>query len=331
MNNLEKYLKISNEYAEESFKKWGYYYPPLTWEDFHKCNQESFEKYLKKYSENNDDSVMKTVSYLTHLNDLDIFGFYIAFQNEDYETLNNVLYQTSRRGILHLLGGSNQGGVLYDGGLSAFACNDFEIIPHYFPKGTFSADNHYLDISLNILKVLHYRENDMQEEIVQKTNTFLNKKLTAWARNFVLYFLSVLNRDYEEASKCLQELCSAYQKFRLGISYEKLIKCFASNIHGLYRFARLIDEDFFRKIIRPAHPSFLENFEIWQEKNNYPKGKLFYEYPEELNYMNDIFKADLPFIVETPPKYAYEKRLYIDLEKFAEDLTENTLKYQSGG
>jgi hypothetical protein len=326
MDNLRKYTKMCQEYAEESFKKWGYYYPPLTWDDFYRWNQKSFNEYLKKYSENDDESVMKTKSYLTHFSNLDIFGFYAAFQEEDYVILTNVLYQTSRKELLHLMGGSNQASIFFYGGLSAFACNDFEIIPHFFPKETLSEDNHYLIISLNILKLMYYKMDNRKKEIIEKANICLNGKLKLWEKYFVSYFLSILDRNYEEASKCLQELCLAYQKTRLGGSYEKLNKCFASNIHGLYRFARLIDEDFFHKIIRPKHPSFFENFEIWQEKNNYPKGNIFYEYPGEMDHMNKIFEADLPIIEEKPPKYKYEKKKYIDCEKFLKDLIENAKK-----
>ena len=323
-NNMEKYIKISEEYAEESFKKWGYYYPPLTWEEFYSWNEKTYKEHLLKDYKDND--ILKTKNYLSLLSHEDIFGFYIAFKKNDYEILNNVLFQTSRRENLDLLGGSTQANIFYYGGLSAFACNDFEIIKHFFPQDTFSENYHYLDISLNILKVLYYKKDNLQKEIINKTNIFLNKKLKNWEKYFVLYFLSILSRNHEDASKCLQELCLAYQKFKLNISYEKLFKCFASNIHGLYRFARLIDIDFFHKIIRPKHPSFLENFEIWQEKNNYPRGKLFYVYPKEMNYMNNIFNAKLPFIEEKPPKYAYEKSLFIDYEKFAKDLTENIKK-----
>lgn len=47
MKNVIKYLEVYDEIAVESFNKWGYYYPPKTWDEFHAWEKKSFEKYLK--------------------------------------------------------------------------------------------------------------------------------------------------------------------------------------------------------------------------------------------------------------------------------------------
>ncbi len=45
MNNRKKYIKLCNERREKTFEKWGYYYPPNSFEEFEKLTKESYEKY----------------------------------------------------------------------------------------------------------------------------------------------------------------------------------------------------------------------------------------------------------------------------------------------
>ncbi len=247
-----------------------------------------------------------------------------VFQNGGYEDLNNVLYQTSRRRLLECAmtaSGTDHANALQDA-LAAFACNDFEIIEHFFPKHLpLSKGIYYTENIVNLLHIIYYGENESRDEVLKKVEKFLSKKLTNWEKYFVLYFMALLDRDAEQASECLQELCVAYQK--QGYPVDALDKCFAAELHGLYRFARLIDEDFFNSITRPKHDCFFEEFEIWQQENNYPKGKLFYTYPPEMDYVNKLFAAELPTVALREEKYGTKTEVYKDKEKFAKDLTEN--------
>lgn len=323
MKNAEKFLKTYEELADESFQKWGYYYPPKTWDEFYARNNKTYEKYLKE----DQDGVLKTKSYVGLLDTTKEFGFYVAFQKLDYELLNNVLYQTSRQKLLDramTASGTDHCNVLMNV-LSAFSCNDFETIDCFFPKNLeHSKGKYYTEISVNLLKVLYYNETERKEEAFQKAEKFLSKKITAWERYVILYFKSLINQDSKEASSCLQELCTAYQKMEhsVGKLYNKLAKYFASEIHGLYRFAKVINQELFNSITRPNHLSFSEEFELWQKENNYPKGKIFYSYPQEMDYMNKIFEAKLPTVSLYKP-YPNKNELYKDIDKFTKDLTEN--------
>ncbi|MCL2309453.1 MAG: hypothetical protein FWC42_04135 [Proteobacteria bacterium] len=312
------------EKAEKHFKDWGSYYPPRAWEEFEEWNTKTFLKHLRA----NKSDVIKTKSYVGLLDSTKEFGFYMAFQKPDYEMLNNVLYQTSRQKLLD--GGMTASGAdhcrLLMDATSAFACNDFEIIDCFFPKELpHSKGVFYTEVSVNLLKVLYYKENDLREEAIRKANEFLGKKISLWEKYVVSYFLSLIDRNSEEASACLLELCKAYQK--LGetgpMMASKLKKCFASEIHGLYRFARIVGEDFFNKITRPDYTGFLDEFETWQKEHNYPKGKLFYRYPAEMGYMNKIFEASLPMVAL---KEYDEIKKIVDVEKFAADLTANVAR-----
>ncbi len=322
--NAKKYIKLYKEKSEKSNEKFGYYFPPRDWNDFEAWDQQTY----KKHFEDRDDwktEEVKTKCYVSILADsLDDFGFFFVFQNGGYEDLNNVLYQTSRRRLLECAmtaSGTDHANALQDA-LAAFACNDFEIIEHFFPKHLpLSKGTYYTENIVNLLHIIYYGENESRDEVLKKVEKFLSKKLTNWEKYFVLYFMALLDRDAEQASECLQELCVAYQK--QGYPVDALDKCFAAELHGLYRFARLIDEDFFNRITRPKHDCFFEEFEIWQQENNYPKGKLFYTYPPEMDYVNKMFAAELPTVALREEKYGTKTEVYKDKEKFAKDLTEN--------
>ena len=325
MDNAKEYVKLYMQKREECFKKWGYYYPPREWSEFETRNDKVFQKYLKKKEEQNN-LLSMTKGYVSLLNNTKEFGFFHAFTKNDYNLLNNVLYQTSRQELLNsgmTASGTDHCNVLMNA-LSSFACNDFEVIEYFFPRELpLSKGRFYTENSVNLLKILYYKENHLLDETLTKVQKFLGKKITLWEKYVVSYFLSLINRDTEQANFCLQELCTAYQK---SGDLDKLDKCFASEIHGLYRFARLIDEPFFKGIKRPKHACFFEEFENWQAEQGYPQGRLFYIYPQEMDYMNKIFEAQLPTVTLIKSSNSSRKEFYKDVEKFAFDLTENVKK-----
>jgi len=263
MKKAKNYITLYEQKTEESFSDWGYYYPPRNWEEFYNLENQTYEKYLVQKEH---DDVLRTKSYISLLDTTNDFGFYIAFKKADCGLLNNVLYQTSRHKLLNL-GMTASGGshchALMDV-LSAFSCNDFEVIDHFFPQNLPHANGRfYTEVSVNLLRVLYYQEKRLKEEAIQMAQRFLSRKVTSWEKNTVSYFMALVNRDRKEAGNCLRELCLAYQKMEHSVNSldNKLAKCFAPEIHGMYRFARIVDEDLFHSVIRPEHPCFWEAFE----------------------------------------------------------------------
>lgn len=324
MKNKNEFLKIYEEMAEECFKKWGYYYPPRTWDEFISWDNNFFEKYLKE----KENGVKKTESYIRLAENMSYFGFYNLYQNFDFEKLNNVLFQLSRQSLLNkgmMASGTDHCNVLFNT-LKSFSCNDFKVIDHFFPKELpQSKGKFYTEVSVNLLKVLYYKQKEFENEAIEKASKFLSKKITVWEKFVILYFKALVDHNASEASICLQELCTAYQKMEHSVSklHNKLAKCFAYEIHGLYRFAMIVDKELFEEIKQPTHNCFLTEFEIWQKEWNYPKGKIFYKYPIKMDYMNKVFEAELP-TVELYNPYPNKKELYKNAAKFIEDLTENT-------
>ncbi len=328
MENAQKFIKTYEALSEQSFKKWGYYYPPKTWEAFESRINKHYNKYLKDDNNNK----KRAQNYIRLAGKINDFAFYDLYQNFDFEYLNNILFQTSRQKLLHrgMLGsGRDHSNVLFNA-LSSFSCNDFSVIDYCFPKNLpQSKGQFYTEVSVNILKVMYYNQEEYRNEAIAKSEKFLSKKISSWERHTVLYLKALLNKNANEASTCLQQLCTAYQKMTHSVDSlsNKLAKYFAYEIHGLYRFARIIDKDFFESIQQPKHHCFLNSFEQWQKENDYPKGKLFYVYPREMDFINKMFNAELP-TVELFDHYPERKKVvqFKNHEKFILDLIHNIEK-----
>lgn len=321
MKNTNKFIKAYEEIANQSFINYGYFYPPRTLEELISWNKDLYEKYLHKLETND---VTKTEKYLKLLDAANEFGFYVALQQLDFELLNNVLYQNVRQRLL--ISGITASGtdhcIIFFDCIAAFSCNDFNVLSNFLPKDlAHSNGNFYTDISTNLLKVLYFKESNLKDEALKKADKFLLKKSSLWEQYVILYLKALIHKDAKGASKCLYELCCAYQKIKRYGQFDKsLAKCFAPEIHGLYRFARIVEENLFEQVTQPKHFCFSSEFEEWQKENNYPKGTLFYHYPKEMDYMNKILEAELPIVTLYKPN-SNKKVMYKDVDKFVLDLT----------
>jgi hypothetical protein len=324
MKTAEKYRKLYMQRSEEHFNKNGTYYPPRNWQEFEQWNTQTFQKHL---AEDEPGSVLATKSYVGLLDHTKDFGFLHAIEKHDYALLNDVIYQTSRQELLDgvmTASGGGEGRILWEA-LPAFACNDFAVIEPLFPRDLPpSKDNHYLYIATQIFKALYYRQDGLLTDALEKAHAFLCKKQKLWQQYFVAYFVALANKDAAQLCLCLQQLCLAYQKLDKFIASD-LDKCFSKPVHGLYRLVRKLDEALFQQIKRPDHPCFWSEFEDWQATHGYPQGKLFYTYPKQMDYLNQIFAAQIPAITLVLQQYSKDK-FRVDEKKFALDLTENTKK-----
>ncbi len=317
---MKEYLKLYKKMREDYYQKCGAYSHPDSLKDFEKRNQKIFEEHLKKYSDSTD-KVLKTKLYIDLILDkIRYFSYYSAFSEGNFEKLNNAVRQNGRTYLLK--GGITHSGTAYTGNIikgifTCFAGNDFEVSESFVPrtlpllKGTFYTEN-----VINLFRSIYYKDDKKSEEAMSKAESFLTKKkLTGTAEYYVRFFIFLAKKDVGGITECLQKLCEAYQK--QGYPVEKIDKCFVPEIHGLYRLVKFLDEDLFEKVELPSHKCFLKEFEEWQQKNNFPKGIQFYDYPETLQDANRILQGSLPVIqlINT------SGTLTIDVEKFTEELS----------
>ena len=316
---MKEYIKEYQKMREKRFKDWGYYSTPINWQEFEESNQRIFQKYLKDSKVLSDD-VLRTKLYNSLLlDDIKYFAYYIAFLDGDYKQLNNALWQTGREELIR--GGLLASGTIYTDGIlrglfTSFACNDFSVISSYIPKdlpllkGTYYPQN-----VINLLHALYYQDEDRLSESIILAQQFLEKKkLTGMEECSVRYFINLARKDVAGISQNLQNLCLAYQ--RRGYPFEKIDKCFADEVHGLYRLVKYFDDSMFEEVRMPSHKTFLQEFEKWQVHNQFPQGQQFYIYPQDMADANKILKNELPRIhIEKSGR-----NLVIDVDRFAVDL-----------
>ena len=316
---MKEYIKEYQKIREKRFKDWGYYSTPINWQEFEESNQRIFQKYLKD-SKVLSDNVLRTKLYSSLLlNDIKYFAYYIAFLDGDYKQLNNAMWQTGREELIR--GGLLASGTIYTDGIlrglfTSFACNDFSVISSYIPKdlpllkGTYYPQN-----VINLLHALYYQDEDRLSESIILAQQFLEKKKRTGMEEFsVRYFINLARKDAAGISQNLQNLCLAYQ--RRGYPFEKIDKCFADEVHGLYRLVKYFDDSMFEEVRMPSHKTFLQEFEKWQVQNQFPQGQQFYIYPQDMADANKILKNELPRIhIEKSGRV-----LGIDVDRFAVDL-----------
>ena len=318
---MKEYIKEYQKLREKRFKDWGYYSTPINWQEFEESNQRIFQKYLKDSKVLSDD-VLRTKLYNSLLlDDIKYFAYYIAFLDGDYKQLNNALWQTGREELIR--GGLLASGTIYTAGIlrglfTSFACNDFSVISSFIPKdlpllkGTYYPQN-----VINLLYALYYQDEDRLSESIILAQQFLDKKKRTGMEEFsVRYFINLARKDAAGISQNLQNLCLAYQ--RRGYPFEKIDKCFADEVHGLYRLVKYFDDSMFEEVSMPSHKTFLHEFEKWQVHNQFPQGQQFYIYPQDMADANKILKNELPRIhIEKSGR-----NLGIDVDRFAVDLSQ---------
>lgn len=318
---MKEYIKEYQKVREVRFKDWGYYSTPINWQEFEESNQRIFQKYLKD-SKVLSDNVLRTKLYSNLLlDDIKYFAYYIAFLDGDYKQLNNALWQTGREELIR--GGLLASGTIYTDGIlrglfTSFACNDFSVISSFIPKdlpllkGTYYPQN-----VINLLHALYYQDEDRLSESIILAQQFLEKKKRTGMEEFsVRYFINLARKDAAGISQNLQNLCLAYQ--RRGYPFEKIDKCFADEVHGLYRLVKYFDDSMFEEVRMPSHKTFLQEFEKWQVQNQFPQGQQFYIYPQDMADANKILKNELPRIhIEKSGR-----DLVIDVDRFALDLSQ---------
>ena len=253
------------------------------------------------------------------LDDIKYFAYYIAFLDGDYKQLNNALWQIGRDELIR--GGLLASGTIYTDGIlrglfTSFACNDFSVMSSYSPKDLLLLKGiYYPQNVINLLYALYYQDEDRLAESIILAQQFLEKKKRTGMEEFsVRYFISLARKDVTGISQSLQNLCQAYQ--RRGYPFEKIDKCFADEVHGLYRLVKYFDHSIFEEVSMPSHKSFLKDFEKWQVQNQFPQGEQIYSYPQDMADTNKILTNELPRIhIEKSGR-----DLGIDVDRFAVDL-----------
>ncbi|WP_108944896.1 hypothetical protein [Shewanella halifaxensis] len=297
MDNAQKYLTLYNQLAEERLQRFAETYPYIrSWEELQQshtseCKQDYSAKRLSDKS-----TLPKALSTCLRIEgpSVELFGFYQAFNTQDCQMLNDVIFQSTRQRLLSsaITAGGTDHSSFYHNIVAAFAGNDFEVMHAFAPADLpFCKYPYYNGPALNLITSLYYQDSAKQTEALALAAKFLKKKLPVLDAAVINFLVALMQGDSHRASEALQQASLGFARSRV---YGALEKCFALELHGLYNFARYIDLEVFAQIRVPTGAGFSKSFAEWQRDNAYVTGKLFYQYPPERELMNLILTAKLP-------------------------------------
>ncbi|MED3549372.1 hypothetical protein [Cytobacillus praedii] len=223
-----------------------------------------------------------------------LLGLSQAFQNNDYELLNNAIYHYSKHRLLDIKAGGYDHCLYFWNVMDSMACNYKEAVEKCFPEELGLCKNGYpfYVVASNLLMSLWYKNQQWMELAYPAGEKFLRQKKGLWEKAIVAYLMALSKNDIEKATEALCDVC----KYSTRLDRPKIYKCFCTEAQGLYQIARyILSEDDFNRIEMPMNDNFCKGLISWQSEHHYPeKGKMIVHYPEKLDVMNHILDLPLP-------------------------------------
>lgn len=278
LQNVDKmfgYVEM-DEYIARRLEIWNKY-----------CQNKTLEENIKVYLALLDENGGRKTIYL---------GMYLALKENDMRYLNNALNSAVTWGQLTLLSGGVDHS-LYTWNILPylFCANRFRDIEKIFPKENgLSKNGSKSSCSIaNLVMYLYYQEPAWKQSIVDESKKVLQAKRTLEEKAVVHGLLALVEKNWEQFSSELNNLCKAHRKSKdYGENpFTRKISFFA---FGLYNFARYLYKEEVENIALPQNEVLFEDFRIYQENNGYQIGQAFCVFEEPLLLLNDFEKIDLP-------------------------------------
>ncbi|MGE7687666.1 hypothetical protein ACQKMI_00485 [Lysinibacillus sp. NPDC097214] len=223
-----------------------------------------------------------------------------CFLHQDWQKWNNLIFQQMRYQLLPGCGGG------YDHSqntlhiLEAFACGDNETMERILPSELGLTKNGYpfYIVMSNLLRAMWYRDEILLQKALYAAEKFVGTKRPQWERSGAAFLLSLHKEDVEAMGKHLQNLCSGYMR----ADFSKAMKQLCVPAHGLYCLAQnLLPAEIFQQIKIPEHKNFSQGFAKWRNENPHPILNLYFEYPEPLEILNQIYVAPVAKSIISQP------------------------------
>ncbi|WP_066224207.1 hypothetical protein [Metabacillus fastidiosus] len=255
-------------------------------------------------------------TYLALIKNPYLLGLSMAFQNNDYELLNNTIYHYSKHRLLNITACGYDHCKYFWRTMDSMACNYKEVIENCYPVelGLCNNGHPFYIVASNLLMSLWYKNQQWLEIAYAAGEKFLGQKKGLWDKAIVAYLMALSNNDMDKATEELSNVC----KYSTRIDRPKVYKCFCTEAHGLYQIARyILPEDDFLQIVMPANDNFCKGLISWQREHKYPeKGEFIVHYPDELDVMNHILELPLPKCI----LLGSGKKRKIDVEQMEKNL-----------
>lgn len=223
-------------------------------------------------------------------------GFYDAVQGQDWQSVNDYLYQEMRHWLVPRGDGGGGGcdhSYYFFSVLEAFACGADQILESIYPYELGLTQNGYpfCVVGSNLVIAKYYHDEGLLEQAVAAAVKFTGGKASKWERQAIQFLLDVLNKDLDAAGADLLGVCKGYSRIDL---LQMAIQDICIPAHGLYCIAkRWLEDEEFAKIAMPKHKAFLQGYAQWRIENPAPVLKPYMVYPEDMDILNRIYAAPI--------------------------------------
>lgn len=216
-----------------------------------------------------------------------------CIENRDWQGLCRIINQCFKSESLpNVYGGYHHEGAVWRV-LDAVACKNTNEIARILPLELSLVKNclnPFAPVASHLLVGLWYRDNDVLEEAVSMAEKFVTQKKPALLEKSIVSFLMDLQaEDAQKGSQDLLEVCKNYRRFQ---RHPFGIRPFCTYAHGLYGLAQLLwPKEKFEELQMPKHKEFLADYARWLCECSDPDLSLYFRYPEEMKWVNEIMEA----------------------------------------
>ncbi len=255
-----------------------------------------------------------------------------CFSHQGWQKWNDLIFQQMRDNLLPGCAGGRDHSTNLLHILEAFACGDNETIERILPHELGLTKNGYpfYVVMSNLLMAIWYKDEKLLPKALTAAEKFIGTKKPQWERSGVAFILALHTEDVEGMGENLQKMCAGYMR----ADFSKSLKQLCVPAHGLYCLAKkLLSAEIFQQVKMPEHKNFSQGFANWRNENPHPVLNLYFEYPEPLETLNQIYKAPVaksiisqPHLHSDNPYHSSQlkKKWYLDeramVKAFAEDM-----------
>lgn len=223
-----------------------------------------------------------------------------CFSHQDWQKWNDLIFQKMRYNLLPGCVGGRDHSTNLIHILEAFACGDDETMERVLPHDLGLTKNGYpfYVVMSNLLMAIWYKDEKLLPKALAAAEKFIGTKKPQWERSGVAFILALHNEDAEGMGENLQNMCTGYMR----ADFSKSLKQLCLPAHGLYCLAKnLLPNEIFQQIKMPEYKNFSQGFAKWRNENPHPVLSLYFEYPEPLETLNQIYKAPVAKSIISQP------------------------------
>lgn len=219
------------------------------------------------------------------------------------------------------------------GVILAFSANDLPLVEKMMPVKLGLSVNGYYKSHYNMIYAMFRKDTDLEKIAEKQLRHFLSKKQSKFDTIFSQYLLELYYRNITGISNCLQELCNnitrtnwVQEEILLSTSYNKLGRSVALFVHGLYHLAYFyLEEKEFLQIKMPEHKTFINAYEVFNQKNSFLSGDNLISFAHISRFMDRFTNLDIiPEVLAVDDPLDGDK--YVDVASFRRNYFNNLMR-----